>query len=167
MRNILLIIFFWMGILACRHPQVTKQVIDPKTHIYHTRDSDFEMEIAIAAAKSTLRQFDTALASNTYNSSTFSLKVEFPTKGGGEHIWVSSITVEDGDYFGIVANDPVYTKQIKYGDAIKIDKKKISDWMYSDNGILRGGFTVKLIRSRMTPEERKEFDTEFPYKIEK
>ena len=43
--------------------------------------------------------------------------------------------------------------------------KDITDWMYVDKGILQGGYTIKLIRNRMSKEERAKFDAGFPFKI--
>ena len=38
--------------------------------------------------------------------------------------------------------------------------------MFVDKGVLRGGYTIRVIRNRMPKEERNAFDAEFPYKIE-
>ena len=54
---------------------------------------------------------------------------------------------------------------LKLNDTIRINKKDISDWMYLDNDILRGGFTIKLLRLRMTASERAEFDSVRFYKM--
>jgi uncharacterized protein YegJ (DUF2314 family) len=124
------------------------------------------MNEAILQAKNTITQFDTAFTSNKFDTSTFALKVQFPTSTGAEHIWATSIIIKDGQYFGIVDNLPELTTKVKFGDKIKLDKDNITDWMYADNGILRGGYTMKLIRSRMTKEEQQDFDANFPFKIE-
>jgi uncharacterized protein YegJ (DUF2314 family) len=166
MKNIFLILFLLTGLLSCNNAQTKKTENEAKDNLYKTPSDDKEMNEAIATAKKTLDQFDKALESNIYDTSTFALKVRFPTSTGGEHIWVTSIIIKDGDYFGIVDNLPELKTNVKFGDKIKLDKKNISDWMYSDKGILRGGYTIKLIRGRMTKEEQGKFDANFPFKIE-
>jgi uncharacterized protein YegJ (DUF2314 family) len=37
--------------------------------------------------------------------------------------------------------------------------------MYVDNGTLVGGYTTRLLRKRLTPEERKELDARVPYRF--
>ncbi|MEQ1555004.1 MAG: DUF2314 domain-containing protein [Ferruginibacter sp.] len=145
---------------------MTKTEREGDPNLYSTPSDDSEMNEAISNAKNSLNRFGTALGSNKYDTSTFALKVKFPTKTGAEHIWATSITIKNGEYFGVVDNLPDLTTKVKYGDKIKLVKEDITDWMFSDNGILQGGYTIKLIRSRMTKEEKDNFDTEFPFKIE-
>jgi uncharacterized protein YegJ (DUF2314 family) len=149
----LLIIVLFIG---CINNQKQKE-----TNLYSTPANDSEMNKAIATARSTLLIFDSAYKSNKYDTSTFSLKVRFPTQTGAEHIWATSITLDDNDYYGLVDNLPELVTEIKEGQKIKINRDDISDWLYSDNGILRGGYTIRLIRNRMTKEERKQFDDQF------
>jgi uncharacterized protein YegJ (DUF2314 family) len=133
--------------------------------IYSTPSDDREMNNAILTARNSLEQFKVALESNSYDTSKFALKVRFKTATGAEHIWATSITYHEGNYFGIVDNLPNLVTQVKLGEKYKIEMKDITDWMYVDKGILRGGYTIKLIRSRMPQEEKNKFDAGFPFKI--
>ena len=135
-------------------------------NIYGTPSDDQEMNKAIVKAKGTLDQFDKAFQNNIFDTSTFALKVQFPTETGAEHIWATSIKIENGNYYGIVDNLPNTATQVKLGERIKLNKEDITDWMYADNGLLRGGYTIRLIRRRMSAEEKKQFDASFPFKIE-
>ncbi len=134
-------------------------------NIYSTPGDDQEMNEAIASARNTLEQFKVALESNSYDTSKFALKVRFKTATGAEHIWVTSIIFHNGDYFGLVDNLPNLATQVKLGEKYKIEMKDITDWMYVDKGVLQGGYTIKLLRNRMSQAERVKFDTEFPFKI--
>jgi uncharacterized protein YegJ (DUF2314 family) len=49
---------------------------------------------------------------------------------------------------------------VKVGDTVQISNDNISDWMYVDGIKLRGGYTIRLLRKRMTETERKQFDAE-------
>lgn len=137
------------------------------TDITIIQQDDQEMNGAITLAQSSLNKFDSALFSNDSNFTSFALKVRFSYgDNNGEHIWLTDITKTKGEYFGIVNNEPEYVSALKLYDTIKILKKDISDWMYLDKSILRGGFTIRLIRNRMTEIERAEYDSSSFYRIE-
>jgi len=61
---------------------------------------------------------------------------------------------------------PESTTNVKLGDTIQIENDNISDWMYADNQKLEGGFTIRLLRKRMTEPERKQFDNKIGLIIE-
>jgi uncharacterized protein YegJ (DUF2314 family) len=107
--------------------------------IYSTPNDDQEMNEAIRSARSTLEQFNAALESNRYDTSKFALKVRFKTATGAEHIWATSITYRNGSYYGIVDNLPNLATQVELGEKYKIPMENITDWMYFDKVILRGG----------------------------
>ena len=166
MKYSFLIYIISVGLFACNNHQVINSEKESPNNLYYTQSEDKEMNDAILTAKSTLDQFDKALISNKFDTSTFALKVKFPTVTGAEHIWATSIVIKDGHYFGVVDNLPDLTTKVNFGDRIQLDKENISDWMYADNGVLRGGYTMRLIRSRMTPEKQKKNDANFQFKIE-
>jgi uncharacterized protein YegJ (DUF2314 family) len=41
----------------------------------------------------------------------------------------------------------------------------VSDWVLYDGNRLLGGFTILVLRSRMTAEEREQFDADLGYEI--
>jgi uncharacterized protein YegJ (DUF2314 family) len=59
---------------------------------------------------------------------------------------------------GKIDNLPAEVTSVKLGQTIEIDPSKISDWFYVDNGKLIGGYTIRVIRNRMSPKEKKQFD---------
>jgi uncharacterized protein YegJ (DUF2314 family) len=166
MRQSIFIISFVILTSSCDSSKMGKTEREGEPNIYSTPSDDKEMNEVISKAKNTLDQFDKALLSNKFDTSTFALKVKFPTETGAEHIWATNIKIENTSYYGIVDNLPNTTTQVKLGERIKLNKNDITDWMYSDNGTLSGGYTIKLIRNRMTEDERKKFDKEFPFKID-
>ncbi len=161
------IVFILVFILSC-NSNTQKQIIGKdSTSILIVEQGDKEMEAAIATAQSSLSQFDSALFGNNHNYNSFALKVRFAYgEKNGEHIWLREITKNKGEYVGIVNNEPEYIPNLKIDDTIKINKKNISDWMYLDDDILRGGFTIQLLRNRMSPSERAQFDSARYYKLE-
>jgi uncharacterized protein YegJ (DUF2314 family) len=161
-----LLISTLMFILSCNTNQKVKHVTKSEDEIYSTSSEDEEMNEAIDSAKSTLQLFENAFRSKKYDESSFVLKVRFDTPKGFEHIWVNNIEMEKNNYYGTINNIPESTTEVKEGEKITIDKTNITDWLYNDNGTLRGGYTIKVIRNRMTKEEREQFDKEFQLKVD-
>ncbi len=128
---------------------------------------DEEMNRAIAVSRDSFNQFEEAFESVNTNLNTFAVKVKFSDMvGGSEHIWIVDIVKQADGYYGNVGNEPESTIEVSIGEHIKIDKNKISDWMYLENNVLRGGNTLRLIRKRMSPEEQKQFDQQVGFIIE-
>jgi uncharacterized protein YegJ (DUF2314 family) len=130
--------------------------------VMYFKNSDEEMGAAVKNAQETLSEFQQAIQSRNPNYSNFTLKEKFDTSdGGGEHIWIGDIQFKDGKYYGIVQNEPVDTKiSVKLGDSIEVPIERISDWKYNDKNIVKGAYTIKVVRKYMSPEEKREMDAE-------
>ena len=156
----LLTVIFLIVMLSCNNNQTTKIERDGQPEIYGVTDTDAEMNEAMKTANQTLEKFNEALISGNPSFESFALKTRFNTPNGGEHIWVSNILLKGSQYFGIIDNLPESTTDVKLGDTIQIKNDNISDWMYIDNRKLRGAYTVRVLRNRMTETERKQFDVD-------
>lgn len=135
-----------------------------QSDIYSVASEDREMNDAIKKANETLSDFNRALSNPKAEDAA--LKVAFKTSEGVEHIWVSEIKYKDGQYSGILDNEPEYITQYNAGDTVKIDQSKISDWMYLVDGKLFGGYTIRVLRDRMDEEQRKQLDADSGMKID-
>ena len=152
-----LLTFLLFGLLGCNNNRVKKTEIDGDENIYLAEDNDEEINTAIKTARQTFEKFENALKSKNNEFGSFFLKVCFENK---EHIWISNITIRNNEYYGTVNNMPEYVKNIRLGDFIKINENNITDWMYRDNKKLVGGFTLRVIRNRMSEIEKQQFDSE-------
>lgn len=153
-KTFILIILF--TIISCKKSDKIERENQPT--IYNVENQDAEMNKVIIKAKETLPEFYKALESRNPNHEAFAVKMHFKINNDGEHIWINGLFKQNGEYFGVVDNLPEFTKEVKQGDTIKIDSSRVSDWMYLDNGELKGGYTIRLLRNRMSEEERTEFD---------
>ncbi|WP_447642523.1 MULTISPECIES: YegJ family protein [Chitinophagaceae] len=126
--------------------------------IYEVQQDDAEID----SARMTLANFDQALAGTDPAYSEFTLKVRFKeaSSNGIEHMWVSDIKKEKDAYYGILNNEPEFIKKVRLGDTVRIDKSDISDWMFLEGSKLHGGYTIRVLRNKMSPSERKIFDKE-------
>ena len=55
---------------------------------------------------------------------------------------------------------------VKQDDIVEIELSEISDWMYFEGNVLKGGSTIRLLRDRMSEKDRINFDKESGYKFE-
>ncbi|MDF7809806.1 DUF2314 domain-containing protein [Hymenobacter sp. YC55] len=120
---------------------------------------DPEMTIAMRNSRKTVGQFLTALTSGDTTAYNFGIKAGFPTdEGFKEHIWLSELSVNGDTIYGVVDNKPDYTKAVVLGQKVAIHKDSITDWNYTQNGKLIGGYSIRVIRSRMSSKEQAAFD---------
>jgi uncharacterized protein YegJ (DUF2314 family) len=135
--------------------------------IYELGDNDKRMNAAIDSAVQTIHLFKAALLSKADSLEAFSLKVKYSMPDGyDEHIWVSDIRLEDSVFTGYIGNTPNVITEVKLGDFVRIRPERISDWMYLASNKLRGGFTIRAIRDKLSPQERTAFDGENGFIIE-
>jgi len=134
-------------------------------NVVHVSDSDPAMNNAMAQARATVDQFADALR-NPGKRSDFSLKAKFTEGSATEHMWVNDVRPEGDSFKGKVGNDPDKLKKVHFGQSCSIPRERVSDWMYVENGKLVGGYTLRVLRDRMSAAERKKFDASLPFKIE-
>ncbi|PBJ06124.1 YegJ family protein [Flavobacterium sp. ACN6] len=156
---VLLSILFLAG---CKESNKIERENEPT--IYGVESENEEMNAAILKANETLNDFNAGLSNP--NADSQALKIKFSNAKGIEHMWIGDIVFKDGKYSGILNNEPEYVTEFKAGDKIDIDPSKISDWMYLENGKLFGGYAIKVLRNRMTNEEKKQFDEESGMQID-
>jgi uncharacterized protein YegJ (DUF2314 family) len=159
--------------LSCNNNQSTKNTnseklgIDTVADTYSVTTENTSMNFAIDNAKKTINEFNQALKSSNPSYSDFAIKKRYNTpSGGGEHVWITGIYLIDGNYKGFINNDAEETVEVKYGDSVIVRKNEITDWMYLDNNILRGGYTIREVRNQMNKEERIKMDKDLGFKIE-
>ncbi|MGE6354052.1 YegJ family protein [Flavobacterium sp. NPDC079362] len=162
MKTKILITLILFCFISCKNSDKVERKDQPD--IYNVKGSDTDMNEAIEKANQTLADFNTALLNPEIEVK--SLKVKFQNETDAEHIWLTNVEFKDGKYSGILDNEPEYITDYKIGDTINVDSKNISDWMYIENGKLFGGYTIKVLRNKMSESERKQFDAESGMQIE-
>jgi uncharacterized protein YegJ (DUF2314 family) len=126
--------------------------------------ADAGMNAAIAEARRTLPSFFAALSKQGWRRTGFCLKVRFESGGENEHIWLADIDASKTPMLGTVGNEP-YLRGFAFMQRVAFEIGNVTDWMYVDRGYLVGGYTTRLIRSRLSPAERAGMDAQLPFKI--
>ncbi len=124
-------------------------------------NDDPAMIEAIAKARATIPDFVRALQAPAGGSRDFSIKADFPDLQ--EHMWVTDLQYADGVFTGALGNAPRRSTTLKLGDEVRVPETLISDWKYIENDVLSGGYSLRLIRSRMTDKARKNFDSRLDF----
>lgn len=158
---------------SCSNSQSRKQVksdklgFDTAADTYSVTKEDTGMNSAIAKAKQTINEFDKALKSNNPSYTAFAIKKRYKTPdNGGEHMWVAGIIIVNENYKGFINNDAEMTTEVKYGDTVIVRKDEITDWMYLDKNVLKGGYIIREVRDKLTKDEKAKMDKDLGFKIE-
>jgi uncharacterized protein YegJ (DUF2314 family) len=157
--------FVSAALLGCRSTE--ELVAGDEGNVELVESDDSEMNAAIEQARASLNEFIAAFQSPTPTQTYFSIKARFFYGEGGaaEHIWLEDLAFDEEHFTGALANEPVNVSGLHLGDRVTVESADISDWMIVDDGRLLGGFTIHVLRSRLTEEERREFDEETGLRI--
>ena len=84
----------------------------------------------------------------------------------GEHMWVSEVEYDGKIITGVLADMPRQLRSVQSGQQVSFPLERLSDWFYVDGGKAIGAFTVRLLRTRMTAEQRQAHDSHYPFRFE-
>ena len=121
---------------------------------------DPEIQKISENARNTVSIFFTHLNMPEKGESGFAAKYAFPVEGepvdsvSTEEVWLSSISLTDGKYYGVVTNSPKYLADMNRGDKVEFDASAISDWMFLRSGKIIGGYSIKYLLEKVPEAER-------------
>ena len=121
---------------------------------------------AINEARKTAGQLVQAFRTRGAAQRDFRFKILVAERGLVEQYWVALESADEHGFTGTISNHPGDITSVKFGQRVTVPAREISDWMYVDNGVLKGGYSVRLMRDRLQPEERQEFEREMGFRIE-
>ncbi|MDP6634717.1 MAG: DUF2314 domain-containing protein [Phycisphaerae bacterium] len=133
-----------------------------------TQYDEKAMTDAVAKAKATWKEFSAALARPAPGMTNFTVKRGFLVDDDpeGEHIWLSNVSFDGEKFRGTVDNNPVSTKEVKFGQIVDVRPEELTDWMFVENGILRGGYTLRVLIMQESPEDRKKLLKTLGFRLE-
>jgi len=134
--------------------------------VAYVAEDDAKMTTAIATARSTVGQFVLVLEKPAAYQSDFAVKLPIRDGDTVEHMWVTGLKFRNGRFSGTIDNEPDQVKTVHLGQSITAVQSEISDWMYVERGMLRGGYTIRALRDPLSEKERRDFDRDLPFTIE-
>ena len=138
----------------------------PEDRVTQVDRADPKMNAAIDKARSTVQTFIAALNAPKPDQSSFTVKMPFVDGEKVEHMWLNNVNYDGTHFHGTVNNDPESVHNVKIGQRVTVAPKDISDWMYIDNRKLVGGWSVRVLRDGLPPDERAEFEKSLPFVID-
>jgi len=133
--------------------------------VTYVDDDDQEMEAAMSRARSTLPEFEERLANPTATQSLAIIKGRFTEGDDVEHMWISEIRVTPEGYRGVLGNKPEFLS-LEAGQAVLVRREDVSDWVVIEDGRLVGGYTMRVMRSRLPADERAQFDAMNGFRVD-
>jgi len=165
-RSLILTIAVLVICVSCNNPR--KETRGDETVIGVSAE-DKAMNEIIDNARNTKGEFIKVIGDESIDQFEAAIKYPFETDPDStsriEHIWLTNITIEDNNYFGIVANEPFYISNMKLGDKVLFDINKITDWKYVKDGYLYGGKSIKYFYDQMSKSEKEDFDSQVDFKF--
>ena len=127
---------------------------------------DPEMSAAEAEAKASLPKFlIEVVGPDGYAIEGTAVKVSFPTvdpESSGmdtEVIWVSPWAMSQGQFRGLLANEPVALGDLRVGDVVDFRQDQIHDWSYfGEDGKLYGNYSTRVMLPHIPAEQAAEFN---------
>jgi uncharacterized protein YegJ (DUF2314 family) len=156
------------ALIACsdRNNELVETKREGEPTVYSVEAEDIEMNAAMAQARETISQFRERLTSPPATQTYLTLKVRLGSDDAVEHIWIETVELVGEKFKGVIANEPIHASTPALGQSITVSLDRVSDWMAIDSGKLVGGYTLRVLRDRMAPDQRAEFDASMGFTID-
>jgi len=139
----------------------TPEMISETKQIEYT---DAELSRIAENARNTVSSFFLHLGRKSAGEYGFCVKYPFFPDGnsreGSEQIWLNDIHFKNGNYYGVLANNPQFIQDIKKGDVVIFNTDLITDWMYVRDKKIIGGFSIKYLLEKIPEDHRSEAQRE-------
>lgn len=143
----------------------------------HVPKDDAAMRLAFTRARDGLDDFLAKMANPPKGANHFAVKIglmDSPSSKGviivrpgqksadrAEFFWISDLqSVADG-FNGSINNDPETIHGVRAGQFIHFVKDDVADWMYAQDGKIKGNATACPALAHATPTERKKMAEEY------
>jgi uncharacterized protein YegJ (DUF2314 family) len=134
---------------------------------------DRAMMVAAGKAQAGLDGFLAKLANPPDGTGNYAIKVGISDQPDGyalttdqnlegvEYFWLTDIVATRDGFLGQLGNDPERVKNVHFAEQIPFKKSDIFDWLYFDNGRMKGNFTACPALLRGPPEELRQLRQQF------
>ncbi|MEP3889347.1 MAG: DUF2314 domain-containing protein [Hellea sp.] len=132
------------------------------TKIFNSPSNDSEMEHAARQARKNFKFFWREMTWEYRRiipaMGIASVKIRFDEGDTTEYLWANVFNFDGINLYIEVLNTPNELKKIKANDQLTVPFEQLYDWLYSLDDEIFGGFTVNLMRKRMSSPERASHD---------
>lgn len=75
-----------------------------------------------------------------------------------EHMWVDEVYFDGSTIHGVLINSPNGISSVSEGDEVTLSLGRIEDWLCAYDDDAHGGYSVQVLRARMSSDEREAHD---------
>lgn len=130
--------------LSCRSSTSKEEAADPEEseiNIVQLDPLDPAYRQQLKNARDSLNFFTGLLKQKNSNRFDFFAKAAFADGDKTEHLWFSADSLIGSKIAGLLDNEPVALKNIRYKDRVSIDLKEVEDWaIYDKDSLVAGNF---------------------------
>lgn len=109
---------------------------------------DAALAKAVAKARETLPAIIALSRHPGPGMERFAVKVGLGPVGAQEFVWLDPFVERDGTVTGALADTPEVVQGYRLGQAVSVPTAEVIDWMYTDNGRMRGNYTGCALLAR-------------------
>jgi len=107
-------------------------------------EDDPALVATVVEARDHWPQFLLAFDTRTLDQ-TFYVKATFRERGETEFMWLTVTALEHDFIYGVLDSEPLYMKAVRQGDRVRVELHDVSDWVYTQDGQMHGGFSFKVL----------------------
>jgi uncharacterized protein YegJ (DUF2314 family) len=137
--------------------------------LMHGNTDDPDIAAAIQKSKDTVDVFLNALKSPAPGQIQFIARREFPTETAGKRqILIVNHIRFDGTLLHGKVDDNTARRGggIPRGGEVSFPPNEVCDWMFNDNGKAAGGYMLRALKLKMTPDEWSKIASQITFKEE-
>jgi uncharacterized protein YegJ (DUF2314 family) len=116
-------------------------------------NDDADMAAAFRKARETLPEFLALARAPQSTASKLAVKIAIPDGDGNEYFWLNQFAPHGNKYTGRINNTPRSAKQVTFGQVVEFSEDEIVDWLYMEDGKMRGNFTACAMLKREPPDQ--------------
>lgn len=132
---------------------VEASISESADNVVTLQEDDDEINSAQVDARATFDRFWTRVSTDPSGLDAISIKVAVPHAGGSEHLWMTGCASADAQAFDcVVSNEPVEVP-LKLGTRYQFERTAISDWMYRQDGMIHGGYSIRVLLPTLPVEQ--------------
>ncbi len=150
---------FLLSILVCLCCWGCDKVDKTPDTLIRSGYSEQEMKAATTRARKEIDSFILELSNPTGDS--HAVKMPITDNGETEHFWLIDVTYNNGQFAGVINNDPGIVKNVQIGEKREVKKAEISDWMFIRGGKLYGNYTMRPLLKTMPKQEAERYRSMF------
>ena len=128
-------------------------------------EKDVDMRIAAHKAQVSLDEFDQRLKDPPAGQTRIGLRGIFQSQGETEYLWLRNVSIVPEGYRGMIITPPTLPG-FALDEEVVLPRAAVADWFAVEGGYLIAGYSLRLMRSRLSPDERARADKKSGYIIE-